>query len=347
MSVNFKECQNILDKTTKIADEIYLIKQTPENYINQYFENIKQKVVTRRDNLKKKIEKYSNNLLQEISETQVICRSLTNKINDISSQIKLSKSQLNDLVTSIGLVELNEKKYEEIKVKSNVLQSKLSNVLEEFKRSLIGEKEYKFVFDEANIEHFVGSFISAPWNYDLRYSKIIDSEESRTSFVKLCEFSVHQNWRLIYRASEDGFSSEMFHSKCDGLPNTLTVIKSKRDCIFGGYTSVPWSTSGKYYSDKSAFIFSLVNRDRKPFKVKTKENSTCAIYCDAAWGPSFGGGSDLAICGNSNTIQKSYSDFSLTYKHPGYAYETNAARSILAGSYYFLNAEIEVYCIVS
>jgi hypothetical protein len=181
----------------------------------------------------------------------------------------------------------------------------------------------------------------------LRYSKILNTDESIGSFIRVCEFSADLNWRLLYRASEDGFSSEMFHSKCDGLPNTLTLIRSKNENTFGGFTSVPWDTSGKYYSDKNAFIFSLTNKDNSPFKVKIKENSTCAVYCDRAWGPSFGGGSDLAICTNSNTIQKSYSDFSLTYKHPGYTYETNKARSVLAGSYYFLTTEIEVYCIVT
>jgi len=95
----------------------------------------------------------------------------------------------------------------------------------------------------------------------LRYSKILNTDESIGSFIRVCEFSADLNWRLLYRASEDGFSSEMFHSKCDGLPNTLTLIRSKNENTFGGFTSVPWDTSGKYYSDKNAFIFSLTNKD--------------------------------------------------------------------------------------
>ena len=161
--VDFKECQRILDATTRIADEIYEIKKAPENFINEYFEGIKGQVISRRDSLKRKIEKYSSSMIQEITEAQTMCRSLTNKINDISAQIKLSNSQLNDLVKSIGSIELSEKKCEELKLKSSVLQSKLMNILEEFKRSLIGEKEFKFIFDHTNIQRFVGSFVSEPW----------------------------------------------------------------------------------------------------------------------------------------------------------------------------------------
>ena len=82
--VDFKECQRILDATTRIADEIYEIKKAPENFINEYFEGIKDQVISRRDSLKRKIKKYSSSMIQEINEAQTMCRSLTNKINDIS-----------------------------------------------------------------------------------------------------------------------------------------------------------------------------------------------------------------------------------------------------------------------
>ena len=32
---------------------------------------------------------------------------------------------------------------------------------------------------------------------------------------------------LLYRASEDGFGADAFHSKCDGKSNTMIIIKYK------------------------------------------------------------------------------------------------------------------------
>ena len=68
------------------------------------------------------------------------------------------------------------------------------------------------------------------------------------------------------------------------------------------------------------------------------ENS---IYCSNIDGPTFG--DDLCIFDNSNQNKKSYSNLDHSYSHPYYEYETEEARSFLAGSYKFQVSEIEVY----
>ena len=48
-------------------------------------------------------------------------------------------------------------------------------------------------------------------------------------------------WRLLFRASRDGFATETFHSKCDNKGPTVTVVKSGAN-IFGGFTEIPWKS---------------------------------------------------------------------------------------------------------
>ena len=48
-------------------------------------------------------------------------------------------------------------------------------------------------------------------------------------------------WRLLFRASRDGFASQTFHSKCDNKGPTITVVKSG-PYIFGGYTEKSWKS---------------------------------------------------------------------------------------------------------
>ena len=50
-------------------------------------------------------------------------------------------------------------------------------------------------------------------------------------------------WRLLFRASRDGFAAETFHTKCDNKGPTVTIVKSGSN-IFGGFTDVSWA-SGK------------------------------------------------------------------------------------------------------
>ena len=53
-------------------------------------------------------------------------------------------------------------------------------------------------------------------------------------------------WKLIFRASEHGYSAESFHDYCDDKGPTLVIIKSSGGWIFGGYTTQSWSKSIYY-----------------------------------------------------------------------------------------------------
>jgi hypothetical protein len=55
-----------------------------------------------------------------------------------------------------------------------------------------------------------------------------------SDLIKLCNFSANDYWRLVYRASMDGFGSRDFHNKVDGIPKTLTIIKTTNNYTFGG-----------------------------------------------------------------------------------------------------------------
>ena len=56
--------------------------------------------------------------------------------------------------------------------------------------------------------------------------------------------------RLLFRASQDGFMAETFHSKCDNKGPTITIVQSG-DNIFGGFTEESW---GSKYSSIVRFM---------------------------------------------------------------------------------------------
>ena len=49
---------------------------------------------------------------------------------------------------------------------------------------------------------------------------------------------------LLYRGSRDGFGVDNFHRLCDNKGNTLTVVKSTKDNVFGGFTDIDFDISG-------------------------------------------------------------------------------------------------------
>ena len=52
---------------------------------------------------------------------------------------------------------------------------------------------------------------------------------------------IKSEWRLLFRASRDGFAALAFHSKCDNKGPTVTVVKSGGN-IFGGFTENAWTS---------------------------------------------------------------------------------------------------------
>ncbi len=75
----------------------------------------------------------------------------------------------------------------------------------------------------------------------------------------------------------------------DGKANTMTLIKNTHGYVFGGYTTVPWSSppSQISHSDTTAFLFSLKNPNNNPLKLKVIEPKN-AVFHDLSWGPVFG-----------------------------------------------------------
>ena len=52
---------------------------------------------------------------------------------------------------------------------------------------------------------------------------------------------------LLYRASEHDYHVNKFHERCDGHRNTMTLVLTETDKIIGGFTPLPWKTSGEWY----------------------------------------------------------------------------------------------------
>jgi hypothetical protein len=165
--------------------------------------------------------------------------------------------------------------------------------------------------------------------------------------VSLIEMTKSSKGNLLYRATRDGFTCQAFHSKCDGKGNTITIIKSHLNYVFGGFASSAWNSSGSFINDPNAFLFSL-RRAGVSFKDKfTVKRAEYALYGNSRYGPTFGGGDDIFICNQSNTNTGSCCNFGSSYNLPnGYTYGGNA-KDYLAGNWNkWTTTEIEVYQIV-
>ena len=96
----------------------------------------------------------------------------------------------------------------------------------------------------------------------------------------MLEWSGYKKIELIYRGSRDGDLSKNFHEKCDNQGPTITLIKNEKGNIFGGFSSVSWTSHGDYKQAPNSFLFTLTNiYGTNPTKFQLKDNNDSnAIY---------------------------------------------------------------------
>ena len=74
-------------------------------------------------------------------------------------------------------------------------------------------------------------------------SEILTNEEHISlllSWLPLLDSGKRRHrFRLLFRASRDGFAAATFHSRCDNKGPTVTIVKSGKN-VFGGFTEQSW-----------------------------------------------------------------------------------------------------------
>jgi hypothetical protein len=146
-----------------------------------------------------------------------------------------------------------------------------------------------------------------------------------------------KSFRLLYRATRDGFFGNIFHQKCDSKSPTIVIIKSDLNSVFGGYTAALWNPSG-FKQDQTAFIFSLRRRGFNSTEKFHVVSTNHAIHVPSANSmPIFGRGNEIFICDSSDIFKDSNTNCAGNYECP------IGGNSHLAGAFNFFTSEIEVF----
>ena len=149
-------------------------------------------------------------------------------------------------------------------------------------------------------------------------------------------------WILLYKATRDGFRAQDLHRLSNGQTQTMSIIKTEQDHLFGGYASVAWSSAETYISDPQAFIFTLTNPNSispTRYLINTLLKQY-AFYHGVSYGPTFGGGHGIYVRSCSNSAG-SYFNFPHSYMDT-----TGLGSETFTGNRTFTATEIEVYKLV-
>lgn len=197
------------------------------------------------------------------------------KIIDINFELLENKIEKNDLIEKLySTVDKLLKENNLIKDEHNKMKKELDILKEEnnqLKNKLI------------NIEVFVEQKKKEEYKkyFDLSKSYILEDKEEKKRVKKwVSSITKVKSINLLYRATEDGDSSDAFFYKCANQGPTLSLIKTKKGRRFGGFSRVEWKYDIIKIKDKNSFLFSL--DDMKKYNISKPEDAiSCypGIYC--------------------------------------------------------------------
>lgn len=107
----------------------------------------------------------------------------------------------------------------------------------------------------------------------------------------LFQWAAHDSWRLLYRASRDGFGVRDFHARCDDHANTmptLCICRTRDGSVFGAYTRIAWTGYRRYVPDATCFTFTLDHYDGQGPRCFRTTECDYAVYHSHVNGPAFG-----------------------------------------------------------
>ena len=329
LSKSFKICDT-LDEIHEKISEIFNNNNANITFISQNYIHLSLKVFSFGGEIKEiKIE------LKRIINPNDTNNDLYNKIIYLENEIIEMKNKFeNKIIYLNNVINLQNEKIN--------LQNRKITELNNWKN------QYSKKIEKMQIIKYNETFLKKINSKILKNKDELDFIESRLYNNDKLLLQKKIIYKLLYRGSENGFSTKIFHNLCDNIRGTLTIVKTTKSIKFGGYTEQSFKIGNSYsfgFDRKGiAFGFSLdlykIYNYYDCSQIDSK-NRLPSIYIDHTEGPSFG--SLFNIYQNSNNNLGGSTHYTVSQNHFGRFekdYEINNGWDI------FSVQELEVFQII-
>ena len=247
---SIKNLKIIFEKKRENIEELKL-------KIQKIFTKIRSVINNRENQLLLEVDNYFNNIFFKDE--------IMKEIDKLPNKIKLSLEKGKEIEKNYNEGKLNIFINECLNIENNIKD--IINIKESIKKyndstnlKIIfypGEKECNKPLETLKTFGYIGI------NYFFNSSIINNNINGQNILINWIKEKINKNsiiFELIFKMSENGTSSNDFHKYCDNKGPTLTLIKTTKNKIFGGFTPLNWeSKNGEYLKDESnqTFIFSI------------------------------------------------------------------------------------------
>ena len=209
----------------------------------------------------------------------------TNKIFAVFNNLEEVKKFLYFFVSKKENIKINEENDEKIIIQINYLLGPKNKSLEiTFEKKITDDKKMiTYLTKLLNVYKMNSNILQ----YDSKLITNISQLELIKTGIKNYDNSKKIKLSLLFRASRDGDTIKAFHDRVDGISPTISLIETKTNYIFGGFTDHAWDSKSGCVKTNNTFMFSFNKK-----KIYIGKNGG-QIHCTNDYGPWFCGGSGV------------------------------------------------------
>jgi hypothetical protein len=273
--INYKEL--LSNYYMLIANEEELNNLSPLFKMYKDIDDIYSLLIDAMNNKQYRLEKKDQNVILTLDFYILKEKKVNISFNLKEQQIKKEDYSVEKLYSLIQkLFEENKSIKEEFTNQTKELQNRINGLEKEInkknKEIVDIKKELKELKNEFHRKRIIDNYFNT--------SKIIKLKEEKSKLISwISEKGIIKEIKLLYSSKRDGDGYSPFYNKCSNISPTLSLIKTKKERKFGGFTFGKWSDKQGILkqADSEAFLFSLNNM--KKYKI-LKPNLAIASYSD-------------------------------------------------------------------
>ena len=153
-----QECRKHIENANTIIYKMKSLVNSSEDYIYEYFEEIKRQVDLRRERLKKEVDDCSDRAIAQVEKTKSDCMKISVSIQEKEKEIEELEKGLQRLKNEFDTLEVNEARFTGVKKELVFYECKLDEMLIAYQDEVRGNKEYLFEYGKAMSDDFFGGF---------------------------------------------------------------------------------------------------------------------------------------------------------------------------------------------
>ena len=156
LGLDFKSIQQEIESISSYLDELELLQSDPDFYTYNYFNELRQQIESRRENLKAEIDQVSNKAIKDLDFYEHECKKNSTIQLKIQKEFRIMKLYFEEIKEKFDSFDMSGKLMIETAKKVTDFKPLVLNKVEHLKKKYLDNNSYKFKQGELSTNEYFG-----------------------------------------------------------------------------------------------------------------------------------------------------------------------------------------------